>query len=67
MHVIKYQLADQLALELSQIFHQVMYSRWAWTVYTDWMIVNVLLLEYTMKTKSVDDRDCIVQETVLWQ
>lgn len=64
---LKNQLADQLALELSQIFHQVMYSRWAWTVYTDWMIVNVLLLEYTMKTKSVDGRDRIVKDTGLWQ
>lgn len=31
-------------------------------VYTDWMIVNALLIEHIMKAKSVDGRDWIIKK-----
>lgn len=39
-------------------------------VYTDWMIVNALLIEHIMKAKSVDGRDWIIikkKSIILWQ
>lgn len=39
-------------------------------VYTDWMIVNALLIEHIMKAKSVDGRDWIIKKKksiILWQ
>ena len=36
-------------------------------VYTDWMIVNALLIEHIMKAKNVDGRDWIKKGIILSQ